>query len=248
LKKLIPILQNLIYTTYLAELLPFSTSLFFIKKINSRGVKVFFFYVFAIAFFLCLSLYFKFIEKDPVHQLLVKRGFLLVEFALLSKYYYYQLQYKYKKSVFFFTTIAFTLYSVFDYLTAKSAQDFSFMPLVIECLFFALLIIYFFYEKIQYNVSTPILNTPEFWISVAFLLYFTGNFFLFLFSKSMLANPSFRNQYIIIYGTITIIKDLLLTVAILVHVYLNGNKNRLNDPIEIDLGTFNPLQKNKPNL
>jgi hypothetical protein len=247
LKKLIPILQNLIYTTYLAELLPFSTSLFFLKKINSRGVKVFFFYVFAIAFFLCLSLYFKFVQNDPIHQLLVKRVFLVVEFALLSIYYYFQLQHKFKRNIFLFATIAFLIYSIFDYLTAKSPQDFSFILLVIECLFFALIIIYFFYEKIQFNVSTPILHTSEFWVSVAFLLYFTGNFFLFLFSKSMLTNPAFREQYIIIYGTITIIKDILLSVAILVHVHVNNDKNRLNDPIEIDLGTFNPLQ-NKPNL
>ena len=63
----------------------------------------------------------------------------------------------------------------------------------------------------------------------------------------MLNNPAFRQQYIIIYGTITIIKDILLSVAILVFIYVNNHKNRLNDPIEIDLGTFNPLQ-NKPNL
>lgn len=247
MKKLIPILQNLIYTTYLAELLPFSTSLFFLKKINSRGVKVFFFYVLAMAFFLCLSLYFKLIQNDKPHQLLVNRVFLLAEFALLSRYYYYQLQHKQRKVIFLSATIAFACYSIFDYLTAKSPLDFSYMPLVVECLFFACVIIYFFYEKIQYNVSTPILNTSEFWISVAFLLYFAGNFFLFLFSKSLLNNPSFRAQYIIIYGTITITKDILLTVAILVHVYFSRNKNRLNDPIEIDLGTFNPLQ-NKPNL
>ena len=247
MKKLIPILQNLIYTTYLAELLPFLTSLFFFKRINNRGVKVFFFYVFALAFFLCLSLYFKLIQNDRIHQLLINRLFLLAEFALLSTYYYYQLKHKHKRIFFIFATICFVVYSIFDYLTAKSPQDFSFIPLVIECLFFALVIIYFFYEKIQFNVYTPILHTSEFWVSVAFLLYFTGNFFLFLFSKSMLTNPAFREQYIIIYGTITMIKDILLTVAILVHVYVNNHKNRLNDPIDIDLGTFSPLQ-NKPNL
>ena len=63
----------------------------------------------------------------------------------------------------------------------------------------------------------------------------------------MFNNPAFKVQYTIIYSTITIIKDILLTVAILVHVYVNNQHNRLNHPIEIDLGTFNPLQ-NKPNL
>ena len=246
MKKLIPILQNLIYTTYLAELLPFSTSLFFLKKINGRGAKVFFFYVSAIAFFICLSTYFKF-QNDRVHQLLVNRIFLVVEFSTLSWFYFSQLVFKYKKAVFLSASIFFLLYSIFDYLTTESSKNFSFIPLVFECLFFVMVIIYFFYEKIQYNLSIPILHTAEFWISIALLLYFSGNFFLFLYSKSMYNNPSFRVQFTIIYNTLTIFRDILLTVAVLVKVYITTNTKNLNDPIEIDLGTFNPLQ-NKPNL
>jgi len=246
LKKLIPILQNLIYITYLAELLPFSTSLFFIKKINNRGAKVFFFYISAIAFFICLSVYFKF-HNDRVHQLLVNRIFLVVEFSILSAYYYGQLVFKYKKIAFLSAVICFFLYSIFDYLTTESSKNFSFIPLVVECLFFVMVIIYFFYEKIQYNLSIPILHTAEFWISIALLLYFSGNFFLFLYSKSMYNNPAFRQQFTIIYNTLTIIRDILLTVAVLVKVYVITNAKNLNDPIDIDLGTFNPLQ-NKPNL
>ena len=248
MNKLIPILQNLIYTTYLAELLPFSTSLFFLKKINNRGAKVFFFYLFALAFFVSLSAYFKLVQNDRAHQILGNRIFLLVEFTLLSIYYHFHLKYKHKKIVFGIALIIFFAYSGFDYLTAKSSKEFSFIPLVMECLFFALIIVYFFYEKIQFNISTPILNTYEFWVSVAFLLYFAGNFFLFLFSKSMYNNPAFRVQFTIIYNTITILKDILLTVAVLICVYVNNKKNSLDgDPIEIDLGAFNPLQ-NKPNL
>jgi len=246
LKKLIPILQNLIYTTYLAELLPFLTSLFFYKRINNRQVKVFFFYIFAIAFFICLSVYFKF-HNDRTHQLLVNRIFLVIEFTLLSTYYYYQVVFKYKKIFLASATLCFLFYSVFDYLTAESSKNFSFIPLVMECMFFVMVIIYFFYEKIQFNLSIPILHTSEFWVSIALLLYFSGNFFLFLYSKSMYNNPSFRVQFTIIYNTLTIIKDILLTVAVLVNVYIKNSQNHLNNPIDIDLGTFNPLQ-NKPNF
>ena len=58
----------------------------------------------------------------------------------------------------------------------------------------------------------------------------------------MINNPAFREEYTIIYGTVTIIKDILLTVAVLVNAYITNHQNRLNDPIDIDLGTFNPLQ------
>lgn len=248
---IISILQNLIYTTYLAELLPFSMGLFFLKKINNHGVKVFFFYTLFLAVLLSLSLYFKFIQNDKAGQLIVNRFALVSEFILLSIYYYSFLQLRGKKILLIASSILFVAYSLYDYLITVNPLDFSYRPLVVECLFFALLIIYFFYEKLQYSVDTPILHTPEFWVSVAFLLYFSGNFFLFLFSTSMLKNPEFRTQYVIIYGTVTITKDILLAVAVLVHAYIGHlrNENREGSkPIKINLDSFYPTPNTNHNL
>gem|GEM_PF-930514 len=247
---IISILQNLIYTTYLAELLPFSMGLIFLKKINNHGVKVFFFYTLFLAILLSLSLYFKFIQNDKAGQLIVNRFALVGEFILLSIYYNFFLQLKWKKGLLVVASIFFVAYSFYDYLVATNPLDFSYRPLVLECLFFVLLIIYFFYEKLQYNVDAPIMHTPEFWVSVAFLLYFSGNFFLFLFSTSMLKNPEFRNQYVIIYGTVTIIKDILLTVAVVVHAFIGYLRNGFSDrpPIKIDLDTFYPTTNTNHNL
>jgi hypothetical protein len=194
--------------------------------------------------FLIPSLYFKLIQNDRAHQLIVNRLFLIVEFVLLTRYYFCYLELKGKKTIFFITSTLFIICSAYDYIVTKSPLEFSFIPLVIECLFFALVIVYFFYEKLQYNVSVPILHTSEFWVSVAFLLYFSGNFFLFLYSKSSLTDPNFRTQYIIIYGIVTIIKDVLLSVAILVNAYINNDDKRLEKVIDVDLGAFYPLQKN----
>jgi len=223
LNKLTLILQNLIYTTYLAELLPFSMGLFFFKKIKSHGVKVFFFYTLFLAILLSLSLYFKLIQNNKVAQLLVNRFALIGEFTLLCFYYYNYLSLRNRKVILIISCVLFTLYSFYDYTTTTNPVDFSYRPLIVECLFFALLIVFFFYEKLKYSIEVPILHTPEFWVSVAFLLYFSGNFFLFLFSTTMLRNTEFRTQYVIIYGTVTIIKDILLTVAILVHVFISNS-------------------------
>lgn len=247
----ITILQNLIYTTYLAELLPFSMGLFFLKRINNQGAKVFFFYTLFLALLLCLSLYFKLILNNKAGQLIVNRFALVSEFILLSIYYYSFLQFKSKKIVLTISCFFFVAYSLYDYLITENPLDFSYRPLVAECLFFALLIIYFFYEKLQFSVDTPILHTPEFWVSVAFLLYFSGNFFLFLFSTSMLKNPEFRTQYVIIYGTVTITKDILLTVAVLVHAFIGfigSENNTKRKPIKIELDTFYPTPNTNHHL
>lgn len=233
-------MQNLIYITYLAELLPFILCLIFIKKIKSLELKVFFFYTAAFAFFLCLSLYFKFQVKNPTLQLIVNRFFLIVEFTFLSLFYNYGLNYRYKNIISFSAITLFIGYSTYDFYMSKPGE-FSFIPLVIECLFFVFVIVYYFYERMQYSISSPIYYSPGFWISVAFLIYFSGNFFLFLFSKSMLTNPSFRQQYIIIYGVVTIIKNIFLCVAIAVNAYLVNHEIKSELPVDIDLGTFNPL-------
>lgn len=57
----------------------------------------------------------------------------------------------------------------------------------------------------------------------------------------MLTNPSFRQQYIIIYGVVTIIKNIFLCVAIAVNAYLVNHEIKSELPVDIDLGTFNPL-------
>lgn len=225
--------------------------LFFLKKINNHGVKVFFFYTLFLAVLLSLSLYFKFIQNNKAHQLIVNRFALVSEFILLSVYYYAFLKLKRKKILFITASVFFVAYSLYDYLITKDPLDFSYRPLVIECLFFALVIIYFFYEKLQFSVNMPILHTPEFWVSVAFLLYFSGNFFLFLFSTSMLKNPEFRNQYVIIYGTVTITKDILLTVAVIVHAYIGYSRNDnsgLNEPMKINLDSYYPTPNTNHNL
>lgn len=237
-------MQNLIYLTYLAELLPLLLCLFFVKRIKSTELKVFFFYTLSTAFLLCLVIYYNFVRKDFVHRLVVNRVFLAVEFCFLSVYYYKVLVSGFKKVIFPVCITVFLLYSGYDYYFSKPGE-FTFIPLVIECLFFLLVIIYYFYEKIQYHISSPIYYSPGFWISVAFLIYFSGNFFLFLFSKTMFKDPNFRIQYTTIYSTVTIIKNIFLCTAIGVNAYLVKEEEKKSGlPIDIDLGTFNPLANN----
>ena len=243
MKKLNPILQFPIYITYLAELTPFLLCLIFLKKIKSPELKVFFLYTTVFAFFLCLSFYYKFISPNGVLRLIANRFFLLAEFSLLSFFYYTCLSNKRIKLIFRFAVISFLFYSIYDYIITKHGV-FSFIPLVIECLYFLLVILYFFYDKIQNNTNTSIYYQPVFWISVGFLIYFSGNFFLFLFSRSMINNPEFRLQYTFIYSSVTIIKNIFICTAIIVNAKNDEHINNPNKNINIDLDTVYQLTKN----
>ena len=200
-------------------------------------------YTTVFAFFLCLSIYFKFISSNGILRLLANRFFLITEFSLLSFFYYTCISGKRIKIIFKLSVISFFLYSLYDYFITKPG-DFSFIPLVIECLYFLLVIVYFFYNKIQNDLNTSIYYQPVFWISVGFLIYFSGNFFLFLFSRSMINDPGFRIQYTIIYDSVTIIKNIFICTAIIVNTKIDEQISNLNKNINIDLDTEYPLIKN----
>lgn len=134
------------------------------------------------------------------------------------------------------------IYWIYNFYTSKFSE-FDFMPLVVECLFFTLLIVYYFYDVMQRNATIPLYQLPGFWISVAFLIYFSGNFFLFLYSKSMMNQPGFNNQYTIIYSSITILKNILLCIGLIVNKNLAATPKPSIVPRDLNLDSFQPFNK-----
>jgi len=185
--------------------------------------------------------------KDIHHQMMINRFFLFIEFCLLSLFYFFVLKTKFKKLFFFIFSALYLIYSVQDYTYSKPGE-FNFSLLVVECLFFLSVIVYFFYEKILYSISSPIYYSPTFWISVAFLIYFSGNFFLFLFSKSMFKDPDFKSQYTIIYSSVTIIKNIFLGLGIVINSNSISQSNAGTGKFDVDLDTFYPTLNTKHNL
>jgi hypothetical protein len=200
-------------------------------------MRVFFFYTITFITSLLLLLFCRFYIQSIILFFLIIRCVIVFEFTFLSFFFYYLLKNKRKKIFFISVTIAFIAYSVYDYLST-SKSDFDYFPLVVESLFFLILIPYYFYEKMQFSIASPIYQSPDFWISVSFLIYFSGNFFLFLYTKVMSADPQFADQYNIIYDSFTILKDTLLCIAIFVNKSRSQNNKQFNIPISINLDIY----------
>ncbi|MES2430867.1 MAG: hypothetical protein V4556_08005 [Bacteroidota bacterium] len=121
----------------------------------------------------------------------------------------------------------------------------SFYPQLVECIVFLFIIMFVFYEKMKIDLSIPIYQLPVFWISIGFLIYFSGNFFLFLYSKNSIQNDDFKVLYHIIYGTVTIIKNMLICIGIYLTRYIKKPINQSDEFIDLDLDPFNPTAKLK---
>nr|MBU9936412.1 hypothetical protein [Ferruginibacter sp.] len=118
-----------------------------------------------------------------------------------------------------------------------------FIPASVEHIVLLTFIIYFFFEVMQESVVEPIYQKAIFWISVAFIINSSGNFFLFLYSKNSFNDDIFKRQYTIIYTTVTILKNILLCISILIKE--NKEISSTHTPIEIDLDSFHPFKNQK---
>jgi hypothetical protein len=226
--------------------MPFIFSFYFLKKNKSRELKVFFVYTILLISLVLIFALCRYIFKSHQAYLIFERLFIIAEFALISRFFILNISESKLKKVINLLIIPIVLFSVYDYVSSFN-QDFTYYPLVLECLLFPLVIILFFYEKMKYSTQYPIYLSPAFWIAVAFLIFSTGNFFLFLFSKMLLQNAENKKLYNDIYGFFTILKNILLCVAVI--VFKNSEiKNETSDiNVNLELETFIPYN-NQANL
>jgi len=188
-------------------------------------MRAFFLYCLSLTFFLSLSVYFSYVRHTPSYSHIIKRLFPILECILLSLYYYYNYITKRKKLI--LTTGVILLGGIFiaDFILDK--KNLSFLPLTIEYLYFIFIILFYFYERIKLVSNIPISTIPCFYISVAFLIGFSGTFFLFLYSISMIDNPSFNKAvYRLTYGPFTILKNILICVGVYINYLSYKNKEK----------------------
>ena len=166
----------------------------------------------------------------------------MVEFSSLSLIFYYNIRQKILKKLIVIIIVFFAIFSIYDYIVSDSAK-FSYIPLATECLILLVYIIYFFYEKIQINTFIPIYQTNIFWIAVAFTIYCSGNFFLFLYTRNAIKDEQFRFQYALIYCTFTILKNIFLCIGITVKQPKEDNQYQdlINQP---DFPDFTKFREN----
>ena len=68
-------------------------------------------------------------------------------------------------------------------------------------------------------------NKFIFWFSVAFLINFSGNFILFVYSETSNKEVDFKTNYAIIYSFVTIVKNILLCIAVTIKEPIKNNTN-----------------------
>jgi len=77
--------------------------------------------------------------------------------------------------------------------------------------------LYYFYDELKQATTDLIYTTKNFWIIIAFLIFSSGTFFLYIYAENMvLHDNSFRMQYVIINSSFIILKNILFSIAMII--------------------------------
>jgi len=125
-------------------------------------------------------------------------------------------------------SLLFIIFSIFDFFYSKS-NTFDSNPTGIACILILSYSIYYLFEKIKTPDSLFLYSTPNFWIVVSLIIFFSGTFFIYIFSQSNFNNPEFKSTFNIINSSFNILKNLLFSIAFLI----KPEKGKQSFPIKL---------------
>jgi hypothetical protein len=111
--------------------------------------------------------------------------------------------------------VFFLLFSIVD-MTRSKAESFDSIPTAVECLILIGFSIYFFYEQLKNPDSLFLYNTPNFWIVVGIILFFSGSFFVFIYAQNNSKSPEFSYTFRMINMICGLIENILFLIAFLI--------------------------------
>ena len=207
----------------------------------TKEKKVFFLFTILVALLVVIGFYLLYIAKSSENYYKIARIYTFIEFTILVYFFSLYIRNHYIKKLLLFSPIAFLTFCIYDFFR-ENEPGIPFIPVSVAHITLLCIIIYYFFEVMQESVVEPIYQRAIFWISVAFIINSSGNFFLFLYSKNSFNDDVFKRQYTIIYTTVTVLKNILLCISILIKE--NKETSSLHAPFDIDLDSFHPI-KNK---
>lgn len=152
------------------------------------------------------------------------RIFTIVEFCSIILYSYYITQNNLIKKLIWGTLFLFFCSQLFDVIN-NNTIDFDSIPVGIASVSILVVSILVIFNKLT-NENPENLFSPEVIISIAFILFFAGTFFLFILSQQNFYKKSFNETFSYIVASFNIIKNILITVGVVKYNNYNfSNKN-----------------------
>ena len=121
---------------------------------------------------------------------------------------------KHVRKLFFICFSFVLLFSLFDFKNFL-ATEFDSISTGLECILFISFSIIYLYERIS-KVDGFVYDLPEFWVVFGIIIYFSGNFFIFIFAQNSLNQNSFKETFNTINAISSIIENIMFLIAFVI--------------------------------
>jgi hypothetical protein len=200
-------------------------------------------YASLLVFFSLSSIVVYAVFKSKLFYQIIVSFYVLSECICFCLFFYFILQRKLAKKLVLYSILPITIFWVFNFLY-YTKENFNNHTLILEFIFFIIVISYYFYEKMKIVTNNSIYKSISFWLCTGFFLYFTGNFFFLIFSNYS-KSPLLLKQLKLVYAIITISKDIILALAWLADERTETDSDIIKFPN--GLGLDDDLPFTKPN-
>jgi hypothetical protein len=188
-------------------------SLFFLNEHKKKELWVLSFYLaYSVLSTIFLNL---FIFSISGKEYLSYRIFTLVEGLCFMSIFWLIVQNAFAKKALVLLAFLFIGVSLYDYSQSK-AESFDSVPTVLECLILIAFSIFYFFEQMRDTSSLFIYNTPNFWLVVGVMIFFSGSFFVFIYAQSNAHLPGFNSTFKLIMGISSLIQNILFLIAFII--------------------------------
>ena len=137
----------------------------------------------------------------------------IIEVILLIEFYKRFLNQFFQSKVHLILIALFTLLFVYNTFLSHKFKNIDIISTSIESIIFILYALISFYFILKNLVFENLYHTPFFWINTAFLLYFSGNLFLFTFSSYLENHESTYVKLYLIHSILNILTYILISIG-----------------------------------
>lgn len=145
-----------------------------------------------------------------------------IEFFLFSYFVWLNVLNKTVKKIILWSSLIFLIFNIL--YTALAEVKIDSIPIGVETIFILVFSSYFLYERISDPKTLFIYNDYRFWIVLAFMLYLSGAFFIYIFANQI--PESELKRYWMFTYIFYIVKNILFAVGILIFSLQQPNQKR----------------------
>lgn len=216
---------------YFTDLIPIIFLVALNRRLRRNNIQFWILFLFYFIYSLLNNIVLILLPRPPLlEEAFYYRIFTIIEFSVISYFFYGISHIRILKRFILFLSLAGLIFFLVRFTLFKSNDALGSLEITIVSIQIIIYSLFYLFEQIQEPRNFLIYNTTEFWFVTGVLIYFSGTFFIFIYTKDYLANnDDFAQLYNIINSSLYLVKNLLVTIGLLVSNKSIGINNKDND-------------------